>query len=88
MATVIRLRRGNQADWENVNPVLAAGEPAYVYETKQLKIGDGVTAWNDLQYASLNDASGTLIVLNPLDPDPDPDTLPDGALVIRLKAAL
>ena len=52
MATVIRttfqLKRGLSTAWERVNPVLAAGEPGWTLDTHVLKIGDGVTAWNDL----------------------------------------
>lgn len=54
MATVInttfKLKRGTEARWAEVNPVLALGEPGFVYDTNRLKIGDGVTAWNDLPY--------------------------------------
>lgn len=45
---VIQLRRGKQATWEEKNPVLAYGEPGYVKETGELKIGDGITHWKDL----------------------------------------
>ena len=54
MATVInttfKFKRGTAARWAEVNPVLAQGEPGFVYDTNSLKIGDGVTAWNDLPY--------------------------------------
>ena len=54
MATVInttfKFKRGTAARWAEVNPVLAQGEPGFVYDSNRLKIGDGVTHWNDLPY--------------------------------------
>lgn len=54
MATVVnttfKLKRGTAARWAEVNPILAQGEPGFVYDVNRLKIGDGVTAWNDLPY--------------------------------------
>lgn len=54
MATVInttfKLKRGTAARWAEVNPVLAQGEPGFVYDLNKLKIGDGTTPWNDLPY--------------------------------------
>lgn len=46
----ILLKRGTAARWAEVNPVLALGEPGFVYDTNRLKIGDGVTPWNQLPY--------------------------------------
>jgi hypothetical protein len=48
----IRLRRDQAANWTTVNPVLAAGEAGYELDTKKMKVGDGVTAWNSLPYFS------------------------------------
>lgn len=50
MATVIQLKRGKLSRWEELNPILAAGEPGFVTDENRLKFGDGVTAWNDLPY--------------------------------------
>ena len=51
MATqVLQIKRGSSSRWKELNPVLAAGEPGYVLDENKLKIGDGVTAWNDLSY--------------------------------------
>ena len=54
MATVInttfKLKRGLEARWLELNPVLAQGEPGYVLDLNRLKIGDGLTAWKDLPY--------------------------------------
>lgn len=48
----IKFRRDTAADWAQVNPVLAQGEPGFEYDTGLLKIGDGGTAWNSLPYSN------------------------------------
>ncbi len=48
--SVFKFKRGTASRWAEVNPVLSAGEPGFVYDTHRLKIGDGVTPWNDLPY--------------------------------------
>ena len=48
--TTFRLKRGTAARWAEVNPILDQGEPGFVYDENRLKIGDGVTPWNDLPY--------------------------------------
>lgn len=48
--TTFKFKRGTAARWAELNPVLEAGEPGFVYDTNQLKIGDGKTSWNDLPY--------------------------------------
>lgn len=48
--TTFKLKRGTAARWAEVNPILEQGEPGFVYDSNRLKIGDGVTAWNDLPY--------------------------------------
>ena len=54
MATVVnttfRLKRGTEARWAELNPILDPGEPGFVYDKNRLKIGDGITPWNDLPY--------------------------------------
>jgi len=52
MATKIQLRRDLAANWTGTNPVLAQGEPGVELDTRQMKIGDGISAWNDLAYAA------------------------------------
>jgi hypothetical protein len=44
----IKARRGTAAAWAAANPTLAVGEPGYETDTRVLKIGDGVTAYNAL----------------------------------------
>jgi hypothetical protein len=48
MAQRILLRRGTSSQWSFYNPVLNAGEPGFDTSNQVLKIGDGTTAWNDL----------------------------------------
>jgi hypothetical protein len=50
MASKIQLRRGLAASWTTLNPILSAGEPGVETDTGKLKIGDGSTAWADLDY--------------------------------------
>ena len=54
MSIMIKLRRGNKSEWDsNSNIVLASGEPGYELDTGQFKIGNGLTAWSGLSYASI-----------------------------------
>lgn len=49
MAT-IQFKRGLASRWEELNPILEAGQPGFVTDENRLKIGDGITAWNELPY--------------------------------------
>lgn len=48
------LRNDTAENWAKNNPVLALGEPGVVTEAKKgegvLKIGDGITPWNQLKF--------------------------------------
>lgn len=48
----LQLRKDAASYWTIVDPVLAEGEPGFESDTNRLKIGDGTTAWNDLEYIS------------------------------------
>lgn len=48
--TKITQRRDTSANWRTNNPVLAAGEIGYDTTNNKIKIGDGTTAWNSLEY--------------------------------------
>lgn len=50
MAKRLQLRRDTNSSWSSNNPVLALGELGYATDTDVLKIGDGTTAWNSLDY--------------------------------------
>lgn len=43
-----RLRRGTPTEWTVKNPVLMPGEQGLELVTGVIKIGDGITRWNDL----------------------------------------
>lgn len=59
--TQIKLRRDTSANFTSKNPVLGVGEPAYETDTKKLKIGDGTTAYNSLDYFSSDGGGSTNI---------------------------
>lgn len=50
MSFTFQFRRGPATEWTTDNPVLHNGEPGYEDDTGRLKMGDGVQAWNDLDY--------------------------------------
>ena len=59
MADRIQQRRDTEERWAQFNPVLLEGEVGYVTDKpNQYKIGDGVSAWNDLP---LRGYDGTLV---------------------------
>ena len=55
--TQIKLRRDTSANFTSANPILGQGEPAYETDTKKLKIGDGTTAYTQLEYFSAGGGS-------------------------------
>ena len=57
--TTFQFKRGLANAWEKANPILAPGEPGWTLDTHVLKIGDGVTAWNDLSSISGAEVSET-----------------------------
>ena len=50
--TRFQQRRGTAARWAAVNPILQEGEIGLELDTRRIKFGDGVTAWNDLEYST------------------------------------
>ena len=42
------VKRGFAADWAELNPVLRQGEIGFIIDENAIKIGDGVTLWNEL----------------------------------------
>ena len=52
MLTRVLQRRGQSFQWSEANPVLAFGEIGLELDTQTFKIGDGLTTWNNLPYAS------------------------------------
>jgi len=49
MSNRIQIRRGTSNDWETTNIILSTGELGFDIEKNILKIGDGITPWNDLE---------------------------------------
>lgn len=47
-------RRALAATWASLNDLLLEGEYGFERDTKNIKMGDGVTRWNDLEYTVLN----------------------------------
>lgn len=47
---ILQFKRGTAARWVELNPILAKGEPAYEYDTRKFKVGDGSTSWVNLPY--------------------------------------
>lgn len=47
------LRNGSAADWGLKNPILKKGELGAEIDTGLLKLGDGLTSFNDLQYINV-----------------------------------
>jgi hypothetical protein len=48
MAVQIQIRRDSAANWASYNPTLASGELGYDTTNELVKVGDGSTAWVDL----------------------------------------
>jgi hypothetical protein len=46
----IKLRRDTAANWTQVNPVLASGEPGVETDTGNFKIGNNSSTWTQLDY--------------------------------------
>ena len=53
MAVQIQLRNDTAAAWTAANPILAQGEIGIESDTKLIKVGDGITNWNALEYGLL-----------------------------------
>lgn len=50
MADKIQQRRDLEANWVSTNPILSIGEIGIALDVANFKVGDGVTAWNNLPY--------------------------------------
>jgi hypothetical protein len=46
----IKIKRATSTRWSEINPVLLAGELGLESDMARLKVGDGVSTWNDLEY--------------------------------------
>ena len=50
MSDRVQFRRDTRARWSEVNPILMEGEIGLEIDTNNIKMGDGVHAWNELEY--------------------------------------
>lgn len=50
MAIKIQVKKGTAAQWAPANTILLAGDQGFETNTKRMKIGDGTTPWNSLNY--------------------------------------
>lgn len=55
--TRIRLRRDSSINWNDTNPVLALGEAGFETDTRFLKVGNNLSAWNELDYIRVPNSS-------------------------------
>lgn len=46
----IQLRRGSSSQWTEKNSLLASGEVGVELDTGRMKLGDGFSRWNQLDY--------------------------------------
>lgn len=54
MAVKVQLRRATASEWTASNPTLSQGELGVELDTVKFKVGNGTTAWNSLNYASVS----------------------------------
>lgn len=62
----IKSRVDESGDWQSLNPILLDREIGYERDTGKYKIGDGETAWNDLEYAPIYNISEVDAKINEL----------------------
>lgn len=83
-STRIQLRRGTSEALTAVNEVLLAGEMCLETNTGKYKIGDGSTAWNNLEYAGGEAASSdTYVSSSSLEHETWTMTLDDDSVITK-----
>jgi hypothetical protein len=60
--TTFQFKRGTADRWEELNLVLAAGEPGFEVDTNRFKIGNGKTPWNELPYMGGGAGGGDITI--------------------------
>lgn len=48
--TTFQFKRGDAEKWNELNPILAEGEPGFELDTNKFKIGNGINTWKELPY--------------------------------------
>lgn len=59
MAVRIQMRRGTSSEWNDADPILNEGEIGYNSTLSQIKIGDGVSLWSELDYMATDSQLNT-----------------------------
>lgn len=74
--TTFKLRRGTMAEWDAKNPILSDGEPGFAIDKNILRIGDGVTAWKDLE--DINGSNSAVLEVLKIYDDGNTSTIVNG----------
>jgi hypothetical protein len=53
--SVAQARVDTFSGWSSLNPILARGQSGYEIDSGKLKIGDGISNWEDLDYVTSPD---------------------------------
>jgi hypothetical protein len=51
--SLIQLKRGTASRWSTINPILKNGELGIETDTKKIKLGNGTSQWNSLNYINI-----------------------------------
>ena len=51
--SLIQLKRGTASRWSTINPLLKNGELGVETDTKKIKLGNGTSQWNSLNYINI-----------------------------------
>lgn len=54
----LKIRRDTQSNWVSYNPVLLEGEIGFETDTRKIKVGNGTSNWNDLDYIYYGSGGG------------------------------
>ena len=60
------------AQWASLNPVIVENEIVIESDTKRTKIGNGISTYNELEYADANSIGNSLGSIKPTDAAPTP----------------
>lgn len=60
MAVRFKQLSKTSTEWTSLNPTLLEGEIGFEKDTKKIKVGDGITAWTNLDYV-IGNSGGTII---------------------------
>ena len=66
MAVKLQFRRDTAANWASNNPVLSQGELGLDTTNQRFKIGDGVTAWNSIDFSQYTNKAETFLATTTL----------------------